>query len=216
MALRLECVPEPAQRLAAVLFPALARFEFVLAGGTGLALQLGHRVSIDFDFFTAPGKFPRLLKEELAGTAGVLEVIQERQDTLDVLLDGIKCSFFSYPYPFSEFQERYHAVPVACVLDIAAMKLIAIAQRGARKDFIDLYVVLREHRFDSVFANALRRFGAQSMNPLQIGKSLVYFSDADPDPAPVFVGAPIPWSSVKEFFQAHAREFVEHMIAARG
>lgn len=72
-------------------------------------------------------------------------------------------------------------------------------------------VLLREHRFDTVFANALRRFRAQSMNPLQIGKSLVYFSHADPDPP--FVGVPVCWSTVKEFFRAHAREFVEHMIA---
>jgi hypothetical protein len=77
-------------------------------------------------------------------------------------------------------------------------------------------VVLREHRFDEVFANALRRFGAQSMNPLQIGKSLVYFTDADPDPDPPFVGAPIRWDLVKEFFRARAREFVEHMVSPRG
>jgi hypothetical protein len=82
MALPLECVPEPAQRLAAVLFPGLARFEFVLAGGTGLALQLGHRVSIDFDFFTAPGKFPRLLKEEL-GKMGSESIYRD---------DGCRCA----------------------------------------------------------------------------------------------------------------------------
>lgn len=214
MALHLECVPERAQQLAARLFPVLTRFDFVLAGGTGLALQLGHRVSVDFDFFAAPDKFPRLLKEQLAGTAGAVQVVQERQDTLDVLLDGIKCSFFSYPYPFSAFDERYRAIPLACVLDIAAMKLIAVAQRGARKDFIDLYVVLQQHGFDSVFANACRRFGPRSMNPLQIGKSLVYFSDAEPEPDPPFAGAPVPWPPVEAFFRAHAREFVEHMIAA--
>lgn len=214
MALHLECVPEPAQQLAARLFPALLRFDFVLAGGTGLALQLGHRVSIDFDFFAAPDKWPRLLKEKLAGAAGAVQVIQDRQDTLDVLLDGIKCTFFSYPYSFSAFQERYRAVPLACVLDIAAMKLVAIAQRGARRDFIDLYVILQQHGFDAVFANALRRFGPQSMNPLQIGKSLVYFSDAEPEPDPLFVGAPIHWPLVEDFFRAHAREFAEHMMSA--
>ena len=214
MTLHLECVPEPAQRLAARLFPALAPVGFVLAGGTGLALQLGHRVSVDFDFFVEPGRFPRLLKEHIAGSAATTRVIQDRQDTLDVLLDAIKCSFFSYPYPFSAFDECFHYIPLACVLDIAAMKLIAIAQRGARKDFIDLYVVLQVHGFDAVFANALRRFGPHSINPLQVGKSLVYFADAEPDPDPPFAGAPIGWPMVEDFFRAHAREFVEHMICA--
>ena len=201
MALHLECVPEPAQKLAAKLFPAISEFGFVLAGGTGIALQLGHRISIDFDLFAPPGAFPNRLLDRVSGLSSAVQVIQDKHDTLDVLLDGIKCSFFSYPYAFSPARVRFNGIPLAEVLDIAAMKLIAIAQRGAKKDFIDLYVVLREHSFESVFDNALRRFGRQSMNPLHIGKSLVYFSDAELDPDPTFVGEPIPWPSVEDFFQ---------------
>ena len=100
MAMHLECVPEPAQRLAAKLFPAIGSLGFVLAGGTGLALQLGHRVSIDFDLFTSPEKYPTHLLDRIRGTSSALQVIQDKQDTLDILLDGVKCSFFSYPYPF--------------------------------------------------------------------------------------------------------------------
>lgn len=214
MALHLECLSDPAHQLASRLFPALAPLGFVLAGGTGLALQLGHRVSVDFDLFVEPDRFPRLLKEQVAANAATAQVLQDRKETLDVLLDNVKCSFFSYPYPFSAFQERLHSLPIACVLDIAAMKLIAIAQRGARKDFIDLYVVLQAHGFDAVFANALRRFGPRTLNPLQIGKSLAYFADAERDPDPTFVGAPVRWSEVREYFRTRTREFVQHMISA--
>ena len=214
MALCLECVPESAQRLASILFPAIADAGFVLAGGTALALHLGHRISVDFDLFAPAGMFPDRLLNRVAALPCALQVIQDKKDTLDVLLDDIKCSFFSYPYPFSPTRESYHAMPLAEVLDIAAMKLVAIAQRGAKKDFIDLYVILRQHSFGSVFANALRRFGKQSMNPLHIGKSLVYFADAASDPDPPFAAEPILWSSVETFYRAHMREFTEQMIMA--
>ena len=214
MALHLECVPEPAQRLAATLFPAIEDLDFVLAGGTGLALQFGHRISVDFDLFAPPEKYPRLLLDRVRGAAGALQLIQDKHDTLDVVLDGVKCSFFSYPYPFSAFAGRFHGVALADALDIAAMKLVAIAQRGARKDFIDLYVCLRRHSFEAVFANALRRFGKCTINPLHIGKSLAYFADARNDPDPPYAGEAVRWASVEEFFRAHAREFALHMIAA--
>ena len=220
MALHFECVPEPAQRLAAKLFPAIVDFDFVLAGGTGLALQFGHRVSVDFDLFTSPGKYPARLLDRIRSTAGTLQVIQDKHDTLDVLLDTVKCSFFSYPYPFSDAVGTYHGVALADALDIAATKLVAIAQRGAKKDFVDLYVCLRHYTFEAVFANALRRFGRDSMNPVSIGKALVYFADARNDPDPPLVAASmmnseaVRWESVEAFFSARLREFVEHMIAA--
>ncbi len=214
MALHLECLPAPAQRLAAALFPAISNLGFVLAGGTGLALQYGHRISVDFDLFAPPGKFPERMREWIKGTAQTLQVIQDKHDTLDVLLDGVKCSFFSYPYTFSETAGTFHGVALADALDIAAMKLVAIAQRGARKDFIDLYVCLRRYSFEAVFANALRRFGKDSMNPLSIGKSLVYFADAENDPDPAFITDPVIWTSVEEFFRERAREFTLNMIAA--
>jgi len=214
MALHLECLLDPAQRLAAALFPAINNLGFVLAGGTGLALQYGHRISVDFDLFAAPENFPIRMLDRVRNTAKTLQVIQDKQDTLDVLLDGVKCSFFSYPYPFSETGGSFHGVALADALDVAAMKLVAIAQRGARKDFIDLYVCLRRYSFEAVFANALRRFGKDSMNPLSIGKSLVYFSDAENDPDPAFIADPVIWTSVEEFFREHAREFTLNMIAA--
>jgi len=221
MALHLECVPERAQKLAAKLFPALQEFGFVLAGGTGLALQLGHRISVDFDLFTSPDEYPTLLLDRIRGAAGTTQVIQDKRDTLDVLLDDVKCSFFSYPYPFSSASGVYQGVALASALDIAAMKLIAIAQRGAKKDFVDLYVCLRHHTFEAVFANALRRFGSDSMNPVSIGKALVYFADARNDPDPMPAGGvaqndnPANWDPIETFFQKHVREFVEHMIDAK-
>ena len=214
MALHLECLPEPAQRLAATLFPAIADLDFVLAGGTALALQLGHRISVDFDLFAPPARYPAFLLDRVRRTAGTVAVVQDKHDKLDLLLDGIKCSFFSYPYPFTAFAGRFNEIVLAHTLDIAAMKLITIAQRGARKDFIDLYECLRRHPFEAVFANAVGRFGRDSMNPVHIGKSLAYFADAEGDPFPPIAGEPVDWASVENFFRAHARKFTLHMIAA--
>lgn len=212
MALHLECLQPPARRLAAKLFPRLADFGFVMAGGTALALQIGHRVSVDFDFFCAPDRYPRNLLKHIATFVKEIQSIQDQRDTLDVLVEGTKLSFFSYPYPFSPNTEIFESMHLASVIDIAAMKVIAVSQRGAKKDFVDLYAVLQREPLKAILANMAQRFDYAALNPLHIGKALAYFADADHDPEPVYFREAYVWTDIKGFFRDHAREFTEQMI----
>ena len=110
--------------------------DFYLAGGTALALQLGHRKSIDLDFFSKnyPSKNEVLVREfeKYHPT-----ISMEDEGTLSLFIDEVKVSFFKYKYKLLEKPAYYNGVKLASVLDIACMKLIAISQRGAKKDFVD-------------------------------------------------------------------------------
>ncbi len=183
--------------------------EFILAGGTAAALHLGHRVSVDLDFFTrrpfSPDKL--FLKIKRLGLSPVVQ--QEEEGTLTVQISGAKVSFFHYPYPFVEKTSTVGGVPIAHIFDIASMKIIAISHRGAKRDFVDLYFILQEVPFHKIAENMVGRFGRERISPVHIGKSLVYFNDADVDPDPAYRGKSSPdWSVIKKFFLKNVQQLV--------
>src|SRR5580658_2232057 len=122
---------------AAALFPSLSGFRgFYLAGGTALALQLGHRVSVDFDLF-CDDAIPRTLLERVrdvfAGTE--LSTLVNNADELTVLVNGVKLTFLAYPFPAREPFVRYDEVLLLSVREIAATKAYTIGRRGSFKDY---------------------------------------------------------------------------------
>jgi hypothetical protein len=197
------------------LAPRVARHRFILAGGTSLALHVGHRLSIDLDFFSEEEVLPDLLVGELRSAHLNPEVIQVAPGTLSVVTEGVKVSLFQYPYPFVDAPQPYKGLRVASVLDVAAMKLVAIAQGSARRDFVDLYVILQQTPFGAVAARAVQRYGAGFIEPVVIGKGLTWFEDADGEPDPQYLGQPLPWDDVKAFFASSFRQFVLDLDAAR-
>lgn len=132
---------------AAELFPALAQFSgFYLAGGTGLAVQIGHRLSVDFDLFCRREIKRSLLPkvEKVFSDASSIVPLVNNADELTALVDGIKVTFLSYPFPVVDPLEAYENVPVLSIREIAATKAYTIGRRGAYKDYVDLYFVLSE------------------------------------------------------------------------
>jgi predicted nucleotidyltransferase component of viral defense system len=181
--------------------------KFILAGGTALTLHLGHRLSVDLDFFTDQTFSTDRLLETLAFFHP--DVRQEEKNTLTVFIDNVKVSFFHYPYPPMEKSVLWRGIPLASVLDIAAMKIIAVGQRGTKRDFVDLYFIFKDHPFRRVAIALLRRYGSLRVNPIVIGKSMVYFTDADGDPDPVYVGPHRPsWIQIKSFFRQNTPQIV--------
>ena len=123
---------------------------FYLAGGTALAIQLGHRESIDLDWFSREDFSNSRVKESLS-KLGQLEVNSEEEGTLHGVLDGVKISFLRYPYenlfPLISFERTY----LADERDIAAMKIDAVSSRGSKKDFIDMYFLLQKYSVSEIF-----------------------------------------------------------------
>lgn len=152
--------------------------DFYLAGGTALALQIGHRDSVDFDFFTkkdirTEDLFDRL--KEIFKDHKILK-IQEEKNTLTVLADSdIKISFFTYKYELLNDLIDEENFRLASIEDIACMKLSAICSRASNKDYIDLYYILKNIQLDTLLQKASKKFPDVDIS--LIIKSLVFFDD---------------------------------------
>ena len=167
------------------LLPLLTPFKdnFYLAGGTALALLLGHRYSIDFDFFS-PGSFSTkdlFQKVEKVFAGHQVVRTQEANDTLTIIIDDeLKVSFFAYPYELARplLDEGYFKI--ASLEDIACMKLTAITGRSFLKDYVDLYFILHNIDLEKLLKFAKEKFSTIDTN--LILKSLVYFEDIQEEP----------------------------------
>jgi hypothetical protein len=209
--IKLEALTPEAAAIAPALCAALEGTSFVLAGGTGLALQLGHRVSVDFDWFCRPEAFPSAMRDRLAALREPMTVIEESAHTFECLLAGVKCSFFEYRPVFHAATETLHGRPLAPVEDIGVMKLVAISQRGEKRDFFDLYEILKSHDLRSIARRAREMLSETPVNAVHVAKSLAWFEDAEPDPDPIVLSGD-GWPAVKAYFADRAHEHADILI----
>lgn len=199
-----EILTQPQQTLLELLSRIAEVRRFYLAGGTALALHLGHRRSRDLDFFSAAPFLPQDLLSRVR-EAGEPTVLQEASGALSVMLRGVPTSFFHYDYPLLRSPvESPWGLPLADPLDIAAMKLSALAGRGSRKDFVDLYVYARRVApLAEIFACFHQKFRGVTVDPYHLLRSLTYFEDAEAEAMPDVLDGPN-WHEVKAFFRAEA------------
>jgi predicted nucleotidyltransferase component of viral defense system len=204
-----ECLSEQGWTVLMNLNNVLLKHEVILAGGTALALQLGHRISYDLDFFTNKNFRSEPVISKIRSLGSPFQIISEEEGTLTAEIEGIKVSLFHYHYVFLDKPVVYKKVRLAGILDIASMKIIAVNQRGTKRDFVDLFVILQDIPFYKIAEHMNRRFGKERINPVHIGKSMVYFSDADSDPEPAYLkNRSINWEKIKIFFRGHVKQFV--------
>ena len=178
--------------------------DWILAGGTGLAFHLGHRVSADLDFFRTDDLDVRRLHDVLRAH-GEYETLQDAEHTLTVLIQKTKLSFFRVRDPFLYDPLPHRFFSIASIRDIALMKLAAISGRGSRKDFADLFIILQDGpSLETYFDMLPRKYGESRINTYHILKSLTYFDDAEPEPMPQML-VPFDWEECKSFFIRQAR-----------
>lgn len=157
--------------------------DFYLAGGTALALQIGHRDSIDFDFFSAKSFSTEILTQKIEQIFQNYKVakIQEEKDTLTFVIDdAVKISFFAFPYKLIKPLLDEDNFKMASIDDIGAMKLSAITGRSVLKDYIDLYFILQQTSIEELLNLTKQKFPTIDINLLL--KSLVYFDDIKEEP----------------------------------
>lgn len=154
-------------------------YGFYLAGGTALALQIGHRKSIDFDFYTARDFDPKDLFRKFKIIFKQITPTHMAEGTLMVSIDDIEFSFFRYEYPLLKPPVELEHIDLSSLEDIAAMKVIAVVQRGTKRDFVDIFYLLKKFSLDEIL-----RFtaGKYSVFNEYIGlRALTYFEDAEKD-----------------------------------
>lgn len=184
---RLDILPEPQQRL----WPELAALpsRFTLYGGTAVALYLGHRQSIDFDFFLPEPFEPMALYRSLSLLEGS-EVSQAEPDTLTCICDRggpVQISFLGVPFmnrvrPVNRTDDI--GLAVASLLDLGATKASAVQQRAAAKDYIDMDAILAEGLALADILEAGREVHGSAFSPHLTLKALTYFGDGDLDKVP--------------------------------
>ncbi len=170
---------------------------FYLAGGTALALHLGHRISVDLDFFSQEKIDIFKLKQDLIELGFKYKVQNEGEGTLDLIINDVKVSFLEYRYSVLNSFEVYSGVNIASVMDIACMKITAISSRGSKKDFFDIWIILKQFSLREIFDAIERKFVGVDYSPMHFLKTLTYFNDAESDPDPILF-VEITWEEVKD------------------
>jgi len=175
-----------------------------LAGGTALALQIGHRISYDLDFFTDKKFNPQIFLKEIGK---IKSYHHEKTDWGTILgrLGDIKFSLFYYPYPLLQKPVEFKKVKIAQVSDIAAMKVAAVSERGVKRDFIDLYFILQKISLQNALDLYDRKYKKLASNLIHVKKSLVYFDNAEDDPMPKMI-IPVSWQEVRDFFEKEIKK----------
>lgn len=184
-----------------------------LAGGTALALQAGHRRSIDLDFFSEGKNFENddLLRE--FSEVKEWRISMNRKNTIYGELFGAKISFIAYPF-FVPKQTpiQYGTIRILAPLDIAVMKIVAISQRGRKRVFFDLYWCAHNlEPIEKIIKRLKIQYPDVAHDYHHILKALVYFEDAEQDPAPeIYFDAD--WKKVKEFFIKEITAIADKLI----
>lgn len=206
--MHLEILNNAQKRVLASLGKVLVDTDFYLAGGTALALQLGHRRSIDFDWFVRklgePETLFRLLK-----TLEIDYVVQSISfETVYLTVEGVQNSFIGYDYHMLRNTVRHPDVGIqmASIEDIACMKLSAVAARGSRKDFFDLHHLM-SHVYPLEDCLGLYMEKYQNRDVGHVIRSLVYFADAEVEPE-VNMIQPLEWEDLKNDFERWVKDLV--------
>lgn len=170
-----------------------------LAGGTALALHLGHRISVDLDFFTQEVFDEKTLSGELN------QLPEYKEDgtgwrTVWGIVNKIKFSLFYYEYPLIKKTVNFAGIQILQKEDIAAMKIHAVEDRGTKRDFFDLYFLAKEFSLEQMLKFYDQKYGILKEHFYIVTRSLRYFENAERDDDPKMLKK-VSWDEVKKFFQ---------------
>lgn len=185
-----------------------------LAGGTALALQIGHRLSYDFDFFSPEEFDENIVIQRIK--KNIPDFRLERKDWGTILgyIKKSRFSLFFYSYPLLFETRGFLNTDIADVKDIAAMKIAAIADRGVKRDFVDLYFIVKIEKILSL-EESLRlydkKFKTLKQNKMHILKSLRYFDDAEKEKMPDMIKN-VSWEEIKIFFQKEVKNLSKKLL----
>ena len=181
--------------------------EFYLAGGTGLALHLGHRFSVDLDFFSErPSAVGANQRDALrqAFDDPSLAISHDTDGTFVVTWQEVGISFFRLPlYPLVRPTVEVEGVPLANIEEIGAMKLAATIGRGTRKDMVDLYFILHQVPIERLFQVAAVKYARVRTFVISALRGMAYFEDAECLPMPRMIDT-TPWSKMRRFLEQQA------------
>ena len=202
---------------------------FYLTGGTALVIRHAHRISEDFDFFSYPdaGDFTSMpFLKKLQVLKG--DILTYQADTIRTVINGIHCSWFKYPYKLLRPPEKVtiggRPLELARDEDIAASKVIAICQRGAKKDFFDLHFLMEKHGLDlyDIFKLLREKYSLDDSWFAIPMKALVYFDDCRNEEVRIAQGVALDeasWKRIEYYFKRQVKNLIkfehEHPLSSK-
>jgi hypothetical protein len=177
---------------------------FRLVGGTSLALQIGHRQSIDIDLF-GDQELEEYEISDFLSQVGKIQILKKSKNILIYNVNDIKVDFVNYKYPWLNAGISENGFRLASKEDIGAMKLNAIAGRGSKKDFIDLFFLLKDYSLKELVGFYKTKY--QDGSEFLVLKSLSYFDDAEIQPDPIML-VEYSWSNIKGVILEATRNYV--------
>lgn len=182
-----------------------------LAGGTALALHLGHRYSFDLDFFT------RAVFDEKALLSELKTLPEFKEDgtgwrTVWGKVSKTKFSLFYYEYPLIKKTVNLEGIQILQKEDIAAMKIHAVEDRGTKRDFFDLYFLAKEFSLEEMLEFYNQKYGNLKEHFYIIIRSLNYFADAEKEHANPKMLIPVSWDEVKTFFKEEVKKLAKKTL----
>ena len=189
---------------------------FYLAGGTALALRLGHRRSVDLDFFSGTEEIGQKTRDEILNAFSSLnpEALEAVEGNLLLVLRDMHVGFFGYSYPLLAPTDSVEGVALAATVDIGLMKLDALINRGSRKDFYDLFFILQQIPLPKLLILGRTKYPYARDFELMAMESLVLFDNADRDLQPQLL-TNIIWDQVKQFFMSEAQALGQDWFSVR-
>ncbi len=170
--------------------------QFILVGGTGLSLQIGHRVSVDLEMFSISDFDTTHLKGLLQSDFSSFQAVFERSNSLITKIEEVKVDFIRFKYGFQYDFVEEKKIRLANIRDIAPMKLDALSARGKKKDFYDLFFLMKRIPLTEILD--LYQFKYQHTTIFHVIKSINYFVDAESDADPIVFQKNLTWPKVKD------------------
>lgn len=182
-----------------------------LAGGTSLALQIGHRISVDLDFFTQEIFDEEALANSLASHAEFIKT-GTTKGTIWGTIGETKFSMFHYEYPLLGQNTEFEGLQLSSLADIAAMKIHAIESRGTRRDFIDVYFLRQTFSLKEIIKLYQKKYAIDDDHLYATLRSLDYFEDAEKETAMPMMLVPVDWEEVKKYFQSEVKKLANDIL----
>ncbi len=181
---------------------------FYLVGGTAIALQLGHRRSIDFDLFTYTKLNKRNIYKKLDELKFEIIKIGEDYNQIHYIINNVKFTFFNYPYDIPHKEKLNSVITMPNLLDLASMKAFALGRRAKWKDYVDLYFILNNnYTIEEISTNAVKYFDYNFSEKL-FREQLAFHKDIDYSEKVDFVLEDTPSEDkIKEFLIKKASNF---------
>jgi hypothetical protein len=194
------------------LLPHFLQFKrtFYLVGGTALALQIGHRQSIDFDFFTNKTTLNKKpIRQKLDKIPFPKRLLFEDTDQIHLSVNGIKTTFFAYPYDIPHLENCDNIITMPSILEIAAMKAFALGRRAKWKDYVDLYFVIKEfYSLQEIITKTCQLYDEALFSESLFRKQLAFHKDIDyTEEVEYMPGYSVQEQEVKEFLIEKALQY---------